>query len=265
MGRRWPSTSPSSAPASSAPLDTAGGHLEAGARKVVISAPGKGVDATIVMGINDDDVRRRTPRRGLQRLLHHQLRGPDGQGAARRVRRPAGLHEHRPRLHRGPEPARRSPQGPAPGALGGGEHHPDHHRRGPRGRPGPARAGRAARRRRPAGAGGRRLARRPRRAPGPRRHRGRGERRLRGRQPRARSWAGGCATRTSRSSRRTSSATPASCVFDSSLTQASGRFVKVFGWYDNEWGYVSRLVELVRLVGAGGRSATDENGSSRSQ
>jgi len=46
----------------------------------------------------------------------------------------------------------------------------------------------------------------------------------------------------------------ASCVFDSSLTQAAGRLVKVFGWYDNEWGYVCRLAELVRLVGrdAGG-------------
>jgi glyceraldehyde 3-phosphate dehydrogenase len=41
----------------------------------------------------------------------------------------------------------------------------------------------------------------------------------------------------------------ASCVFDSSLTQAAGRLVKVFGWYDNEWGYVCRLAELVRLVG----------------
>jgi glyceraldehyde 3-phosphate dehydrogenase len=41
---------------------------------------------------------------------------------------------------------------------------------------------------------------------------------------------------------------PASCVFDSSLTQASGRFVKVFGWYDNEWGYTARLVDLTRLV-----------------
>jgi glyceraldehyde 3-phosphate dehydrogenase len=41
----------------------------------------------------------------------------------------------------------------------------------------------------------------------------------------------------------------ASCVFDAELTQAAGRFVKVFGWYDNEWGYVSRLAELVRLVG----------------
>jgi glyceraldehyde 3-phosphate dehydrogenase len=41
---------------------------------------------------------------------------------------------------------------------------------------------------------------------------------------------------------------PSSCVFDSGLTQASGRFVKVFGWYDNEWGYTSRLADLARLM-----------------
>ncbi len=41
----------------------------------------------------------------------------------------------------------------------------------------------------------------------------------------------------------------ASCVFDAPLTQASGRFVKVFGWYDNEWGYTCRLVDLTQLVG----------------
>jgi glyceraldehyde 3-phosphate dehydrogenase len=39
---------------------------------------------------------------------------------------------------------------------------------------------------------------------------------------------------------------PASCVFDASLTQARGRLVKVFGWYDNEWGYTNRLVDLTR-------------------
>src|SRR5690349_9266064 len=37
---------------------------------------------------------------------------------------------------------------------------------------------------------------------------------------------------------------PSSCVFDASLTQASGTMVKVFGWYDNEWGYTNRLVDL---------------------
>ena len=42
---------------------------------------------------------------------------------------------------------------------------------------------------------------------------------------------------------------PASCVFDSPLTQASGTLVKVFGWYDNEWGYTSRLADLAALVG----------------
>jgi glyceraldehyde 3-phosphate dehydrogenase len=42
---------------------------------------------------------------------------------------------------------------------------------------------------------------------------------------------------------------PASCVFDSALTQASGTLVKVFGWYDNEWGYTSRLTDLAALVG----------------
>jgi glyceraldehyde 3-phosphate dehydrogenase len=42
---------------------------------------------------------------------------------------------------------------------------------------------------------------------------------------------------------------PASCVFDSPLTQASGSLVKVFGWYDNEWGYTCRLADLAALVG----------------
>jgi glyceraldehyde 3-phosphate dehydrogenase len=41
----------------------------------------------------------------------------------------------------------------------------------------------------------------------------------------------------------------ASCVFDSLLTQASGTLAKVFGWYDNEWGYTCRLADLAALVG----------------
>ena len=43
---------------------------------------------------------------------------------------------------------------------------------------------------------------------------------------------------------------PASCTFDSALTMASGDQVKVIGWYDNEWGYSNRLVDAVRLVGS---------------
>jgi glyceraldehyde 3-phosphate dehydrogenase (phosphorylating) len=42
---------------------------------------------------------------------------------------------------------------------------------------------------------------------------------------------------------------PASCVFDSGLTQAAGSLVKVFGWYDNEWGYTCRLADLAAIVG----------------
>ena len=42
----------------------------------------------------------------------------------------------------------------------------------------------------------------------------------------------------------------ASCTFDSSMTMASGSMVKIIGWYDNEWGYSSRLVDLVALVGS---------------
>ena len=38
---------------------------------------------------------------------------------------------------------------------------------------------------------------------------------------------------------------PSSCIFDSQLTMAHGRTAKVFGWYDNEWGYSCRLVDLV--------------------
>ena len=42
---------------------------------------------------------------------------------------------------------------------------------------------------------------------------------------------------------------PYSCIFDSQLTMVDDRLMKVFGWYDNEWGYSCRLVDLVNLVG----------------
>jgi glyceraldehyde 3-phosphate dehydrogenase len=44
--------------------------------------------------------------------------------------------------------------------------------------------------------------------------------------------------------------TPYSCTFDSSLTMTQGDQVKVIGWYDNEWGYSNRLADLTALVGA---------------
>jgi glyceraldehyde 3-phosphate dehydrogenase len=44
---------------------------------------------------------------------------------------------------------------------------------------------------------------------------------------------------------------PYSCIFDSLLTMANGDQVKVFGWYDNEWGYSNRLADVTALVGTG--------------
>ena len=51
---------------------------------------------------------------------------------------------------------------------------------------------------------------------------------------------------------------PASCVFDSGLTMVTSAgdgstLVKALGWYDNEWGYSNRLVDLALVVGGSGR------------
>jgi glyceraldehyde 3-phosphate dehydrogenase len=43
---------------------------------------------------------------------------------------------------------------------------------------------------------------------------------------------------------------PASCTFDSGLTMSLGNLVKILGWYDNEWGYSNRLVDLVSIIGS---------------
>jgi glyceraldehyde 3-phosphate dehydrogenase len=52
----------------------------------------------------------------------------------------------------------------------------------------------------------------------------------------------------------------ASCTFDSTLTMAialddSTTLVKVLGWYDNEWGYSYRLIDLARIVSTAAASA----------
>ena len=39
-----------------------------------------------------------------------------------------------------------------------------------------------------------------------------------------------------------------SCIFDSKLTMAMGNMVKVFGWYDNEWGFSCRVVDLLKKI-----------------
>ena len=66
-------------------------HLEAGAKKVIISRAGQRARRHHRAGRQRRDVRRRQARRDLQRLLHHQLPGADGQGPRRHLRHREGL------------------------------------------------------------------------------------------------------------------------------------------------------------------------------
>ena len=43
---------------------------------------------------------------------------------------------------------------------------------------------------------------------------------------------------------------PSSCVYSSIDTMTNGKQVKILGWYDNEWGYSNRLVDLVEFIGS---------------
>ncbi len=64
--------------------ENAAKHLEAGAQKVVISAPATDPDTTVLLGVNFDEVYDKDePPDHLQRLVHDELPGPDRQGAAR--------------------------------------------------------------------------------------------------------------------------------------------------------------------------------------
>ncbi len=178
---------------------------QGGAKKVIISAPASGEDLTIVLGANDSTYDG-SQTDHLQRVLHHQLPGAAGQGAARHVRHRARPDDDDPRLHPGPEPAGRPAQGPAPGPRRGDQRHPDQHRRGQGDRPGAARAQGQDGRLRAAGAGADRLVHRPHRDAVPGHHCRGGQRGLRGGRRRARSRAT-CATPRTRSSPPTSSPT----------------------------------------------------------
>ena len=129
--------------------DDAAKHLEAGAKKVIISAPATEPDVTLVLGRERRRVRPGQPPRHLERVLHDQLPRPGGARAARRRRDRARDHDHDPRLHGGPEPPGRPAQGPPPRACRRGEPgaHLDRRREGDR--PGGAGARRQAERRSP--------------------------------------------------------------------------------------------------------------------
>ena len=86
--------------------EKAKGHLAAGAKKVIISAPAKGEDITVVMGVNDDKLNVAQAQHHLQRLLHHELPRAD------RARAAEGRFRHRGRPdddRSTPTPRRRRP------------------------------------------------------------------------------------------------------------------------------------------------------------
>ena len=65
--------------------DDAAKHLEAGAKKVIISAPATEPDVTLVLGVNDDAYDPRAAPRHLERVVHDQLPGAGGEGAPRAI------------------------------------------------------------------------------------------------------------------------------------------------------------------------------------
>ena len=219
-------------------------HIDAGAKKVVISAPATDPDITIVLGVNDDQ---------YDPDAHHVVSNascttncvaPLAKVLHDLGEIESGLHDDDPRVHAGSEPPGRAAQGSPPRACGRDQPHPDLDRRREGDRPRAPRAQGQGRRHLRARARGDGLGHRPRRLARLARRRWRKCRPRTGRRQTARS-RGSSSTPRIRSSRRTSSGSAYSCIYDSELTMVHGRTVKVFGWYDNEWGYSCRLVDVI--------------------
>ena len=229
--------------------DGAALHLKGGARKVLISAPGKGADVTIVLGVNDADY---DPARHdvisnascttncvapMVKVLN------DAFGVARGFMTTVHAYTGDQMLLDGPHKDLRRARSAAVSIV-----------------PTTTGAARATGRVIPAVAGKLdgvalrvpvrgRVADRPRGRARPGRHRGAGQRGVR-RAAADGPMAGILRYSTDPLVSRDIIGDSASCVFDSPLTQASGTLAKVFGWYDNEWGYTCRLADLTALVGA---------------
>ena len=228
--------------------DAAALHLKGGARKVLISAPGgKGVELTVVLGVNDGDydparhdvISNASCTTNCVAPMVKVLNDTFGlvQGFMTTIHAYTGDQMLLDGPHKDLRRARSAAINIVPTTTGAAR---------ATGLVIPAVAGKldgVA-----VGPGRGWLTHRPRGRPEPGGHRRRGQRGLR-----RRGWSGPLQGilrySTDPMVSRDVIGDSASCVFDSPLTQASGTLVKVFGWYDNEWGYTCRLADLAALVG----------------
>ena len=105
--------------------DGAAKHLAAGAKKVIITAPAKGPDITVVLGVNDDKYDAVDASHHLQRVVHDELPGAAGEGHSRTLRHPQRVDDDDPLVYERPEPARSAAQGFAACAGRGAFHDSD--------------------------------------------------------------------------------------------------------------------------------------------
>ncbi len=163
-GRTSASTSCSNRRACSPIAMPAAKHITAGAKRVVITAPGEGTGHHGRDGRESREVRSGQAPDHLERVVHDELPRAGREDAAREVRHQEGLDDDRPRVHERPAAAGSAAQGSAARARGGAVDHSDDDRRGERRRRSAARAEGQARRHRDARAGAERVGRRSGRA-----------------------------------------------------------------------------------------------------
>ena len=189
--------------------ENASKHLEAGADKVIISAPAKDPDVTVALGVNFDEAY--DPK--AHRIISNASCTTNCLAPVAKILNDGDRHQARPddddpRLHGGPAPAGHAAQGPAPRARGGDQPDPDLDRRREGDRPRGARAGGQAERHLGARARSHRIGRGP-RVRDVARDVGRGDQRaVRGPVRHRAATRGSSTTRTTRSSRPTSTSRP---------------------------------------------------------
>ncbi len=231
--------------------DKAAAHLEAGAPRVIISAPATGADATFVVGVNDDTF---DPAKHIvvsnasctTNCFVPMIKVlDDAFGVEKGLMTTVHAYTGDQNLVDGPHSDLRRARAAAD------QHRADLDRCRPGHRPGARVHEGQARRHVAAGAGPDGFDHRLHRHPQDRGHRRRGQRGVQGRRGRGSArWRRSSSTPRSPIVSSDIVGSPASSIFDSGLTMAMGNLVKVLGWYDNEWGYSNRLVDLAKIVGA---------------